>query len=203
MRFNPSDLTSWLLWAGSGKSQSPTSRSSAARSTQALATMRATMALAQDKRRPSSLAPVLWNRWAKPGTAAGADGRRGGGRAVGCNPSSATSRNSCATFPAGSPRRQILGESGPDRARAPATDRRRRPGRPAAKPRRRCPHRQGGTSPPMTSARASPATTTCASQCAPPRGRASVLGRVCTGRDPGTPMAGHASRPQLERRSAR
>jgi hypothetical protein len=110
VRFNPADLSSWLFWVG-GKSQSADLQVERGQVTQALATMRATLALAQDKRRPSSLAPVLWNRWtnlallqARMGDAAAAErSLQSFLRDV---------EEFRATFPAGSPRRQILAESG-------------------------------------------------------------------------------------------
>ena len=109
VRFNPADLTSWLFWAG-GKSQSADLQVERGQVTQALATMRATLALAQDKRRPSSLAPVLWNRWAN---LALLQARMGDAAAAERSLQSFLRdvEEFRATFPAGSPRRQILGES--------------------------------------------------------------------------------------------
>jgi hypothetical protein len=110
VRFNPADLTSWLFWVG-GKSQSADLQVERGQLTQALATMRATLALAQDKRRPSSLAPVLWNRWMN---LALLQARMGDAAAAGRSLQSFLRdvEEFRATFPADSPRRQILGESG-------------------------------------------------------------------------------------------
>ena len=62
VRFNPSDLSSWGFWM-TGKAQIADLQLKRGEVAHALAAMRETMALAQDKRRPSSLGPVLWYRW--------------------------------------------------------------------------------------------------------------------------------------------
>ena len=62
VRFNPADLNSWGFWS-LGKAQIADLQLDRGEVAHALATMRETMALAQDKRRPSSLGPVLWFRW--------------------------------------------------------------------------------------------------------------------------------------------
>jgi hypothetical protein len=62
VRFNPADLTSWGLWA-TGKAQVADLQLDRGEIAHALASMHETMALEQDKRRPSSLGPILWYRW--------------------------------------------------------------------------------------------------------------------------------------------
>ncbi|MDB6162709.1 MAG: hypothetical protein JWL98_141 [Xanthomonadaceae bacterium] len=109
VRFNPADLASWLFWAG-GKGQSADLLVERGQVTQAMAAMRATLALAQDKRRPSSLAPVVWSRWALLAMLQA----RAGEKAAAEQSMRSYVRDVIefmATFPAGSPRRQILGNS--------------------------------------------------------------------------------------------
>jgi len=62
VRFNPADLTTWSWWA-QGLQQVADLQFERGEVTQALATYHSLMALAQDKRRPSSLGPVLFARW--------------------------------------------------------------------------------------------------------------------------------------------
>jgi hypothetical protein len=62
VRFNPADLTTWSWWA-QGLQQVADLQFERGEVTQALATYRSLMALAQDRRRPSSLGPVMFYRW--------------------------------------------------------------------------------------------------------------------------------------------
>ncbi len=62
VRFNPSDLNTWSWWA-QGLQQVADLQFERGEVTQALATYRSLMALAQDKRRPSSLGPIVFYRW--------------------------------------------------------------------------------------------------------------------------------------------
>ena len=62
VRFNPADLTTWSWWI-TGLEQVYSQQFEGGEITNMLATMRSTMALAQDKRKPSSLGPILWFRW--------------------------------------------------------------------------------------------------------------------------------------------
>ena len=109
VRFNPADLTSWLFWAG-GKGQSADLQVERGQVTQAMDAMHETLALAQDKRRPSSLAPVLWNRWA---LLAMLQARAGDKTAAEQSMRSYLRdvNEFMLTFPAGSPRRLVIGNS--------------------------------------------------------------------------------------------
>jgi tetratricopeptide (TPR) repeat protein len=62
VRFNPSDLGAWQRWtlALSTGAEFKFERGEIA---EAIATMRSLLALEQDKRRPSSLGPVIWYHW--------------------------------------------------------------------------------------------------------------------------------------------
>jgi len=62
VRFNPADLTTWSWWA-QGLQNVADLQFERGEVTQAIATYRSLMALAQDRRRPSSLGPVLFARW--------------------------------------------------------------------------------------------------------------------------------------------
>jgi hypothetical protein len=62
VRFNPADLGTWSWWA-QGLQQVADLQFERGEVTQSLATYRSLMALAQDRRKPSSLGPVLFARW--------------------------------------------------------------------------------------------------------------------------------------------
>ena len=62
VRFNPADLTTWAWWV-TGREQISDLQLERGEISQALATMRGTMALAHDPRLPSSLGPILVFRW--------------------------------------------------------------------------------------------------------------------------------------------
>ena len=62
VRFNPSDLQGWGFWT-QGLSQVAKQQFQRGEIAHALATMHSMMALEQDKRRPSSLGPVMWPQW--------------------------------------------------------------------------------------------------------------------------------------------
>ncbi|HZV24468.1 MAG TPA: hypothetical protein VFF93_11955 [Luteimonas sp.] len=62
VRFNPSDLSAWQRW-GAGFSHLSDVQFERGDVAQSIATNRAVMALEQDPRRPSSLAPTLWFQW--------------------------------------------------------------------------------------------------------------------------------------------
>lgn len=62
VRFNPADLASWQFWSG-GKGDLGDVQLEQGLVAQSLATMRDALALSQDPRLPSSLGPVVWNRW--------------------------------------------------------------------------------------------------------------------------------------------
>ncbi|HEY6985143.1 MAG TPA: hypothetical protein VH375_03600, partial [Rhodanobacteraceae bacterium] len=64
VRFNPSDVTSWQRWSLALTAVSDRQFENGD-ITQAIATQRSVLALGEDKRRPSSLAPVLWYHWIK------------------------------------------------------------------------------------------------------------------------------------------
>jgi len=62
VRFNPSDLTAWTFWT-QGLRQVADQQLERGEVTHAIATLRMLFALEQDKRRPSSLGPVVWYQW--------------------------------------------------------------------------------------------------------------------------------------------
>jgi tetratricopeptide (TPR) repeat protein len=62
VRFNPSDLGSWQRWS-LGLSRVADFQFERGEIAQSIATNRTVVALEQDKRRPSSLAPILWFQW--------------------------------------------------------------------------------------------------------------------------------------------
>ena len=62
VRFNPSDLTAWSFWT-QGLRQVADRQLERGEVTHAIDTLRALFALEQDKRRPSSLGPVVWYQW--------------------------------------------------------------------------------------------------------------------------------------------
>ena len=62
VRFNPSDLTSWSFWI-QGLGQVADMQFERGEVAASMATMRAIMALADDKRRPGSLGPLLFFHW--------------------------------------------------------------------------------------------------------------------------------------------
>ena len=62
VRFNPSDLNSWIYWVR-GKDQMASVLLEEGRISAALDGFRATVALDQDARKPASLAPMLWSSW--------------------------------------------------------------------------------------------------------------------------------------------
>ncbi|MEO5622601.1 MAG: hypothetical protein ABJB02_03025 [Dokdonella sp.] len=62
VRFNPSDLTPWSFWT-KGLRQVADQQLERGEVTHAIATLRTLLALEQDKRRPSSLGPVVWYHW--------------------------------------------------------------------------------------------------------------------------------------------
>ncbi|MDH5175970.1 MAG: hypothetical protein OEX15_04815 [Gammaproteobacteria bacterium] len=62
VRFNPSDLNSWVYWMR-GKDQMAAVLLEQGRIGAALDGYRATVALDHDSRKPTSLAPMLWNNW--------------------------------------------------------------------------------------------------------------------------------------------
>jgi tetratricopeptide (TPR) repeat protein len=62
VRFNPSDLSTWQRW-GSGFSHLSDVQFERGEIARSIATNQALMALEQDPRRPSSLAPTLWFQW--------------------------------------------------------------------------------------------------------------------------------------------
>jgi conflict system STAND superfamily ATPase len=62
VRFNPSDLNAWGYWIA-GFENTAAFQLDRGEVAHALNTMHAMMGLAQNKRRPSSLAPLLWFRW--------------------------------------------------------------------------------------------------------------------------------------------
>jgi tetratricopeptide (TPR) repeat protein len=62
VRFNPSDLGSWSRWT-LGLSRVADFQFERGEIAHSIATSRAILALEQDKRRPSSLAPILWAEW--------------------------------------------------------------------------------------------------------------------------------------------
>jgi hypothetical protein len=63
VRFNPSDLNSWVYWIR-GKDQMASVLLEQGRIRAALDGYQATVALDQDARKPTSLAPMLWTNWA-------------------------------------------------------------------------------------------------------------------------------------------
>ena len=75
VRFNPADLTTWSWWI-TGLEQVADLQFERGEITNMLATMRQTMALANDKRIPSSLGPILWSRWLNVATVQAALGDR-------------------------------------------------------------------------------------------------------------------------------
>ncbi len=62
VRFNPADLTTWSWWA-QGLQQVADVQFERGEVAQSLATYRSLMALAQDRRKPSSLGPIVFYRW--------------------------------------------------------------------------------------------------------------------------------------------
>ena len=62
VRFNPSDLGAWQRWAV-GLSQMSDVQFERGEVAQSIATSRALLAMENDPRRPSSLAPILWYQW--------------------------------------------------------------------------------------------------------------------------------------------
>jgi uncharacterized protein (UPF0147 family) len=62
VRFNPADLNTWSWWV-QGLQQVADLHFERGEVTQTLATYRSMMALAQDRRRPSSLGPITFYRW--------------------------------------------------------------------------------------------------------------------------------------------
>jgi tetratricopeptide (TPR) repeat protein len=62
VRFNPSDLNSWVFWIR-GQEQVANIELEQGRVSQSLASLRATTALSEDSRRPQSLGPLLWTQW--------------------------------------------------------------------------------------------------------------------------------------------
>ena len=62
VRFNPSDLSTWGFWT-TGLRQVADLQFEQGHLTQSIGTLRKLMALADDKRRPSSLGPVIWYQW--------------------------------------------------------------------------------------------------------------------------------------------
>jgi hypothetical protein len=62
VRFNPSDLNSWIYWIR-GNDQVGGVLFEQGRVTEAIATQQGTVAFDQDPRKPSSLAPLLWQSW--------------------------------------------------------------------------------------------------------------------------------------------
>ncbi len=106
VRFNPADLASWQFWTG-GKGQLGDVQLEQGRVAQSMATMRAALALEQDPRRPSSLGPVVWNRW---GTLAALQARAGDQAAAEKSLQSfVRDRNELiGTFQPGDPRRDVL-----------------------------------------------------------------------------------------------
>ena len=109
VRFNPADLTTWSWWI-TGLEQIADSQFDRGEMTNMLTTMRQTMALADDKRIPSSLGPILWSRWLKVAAIQAMLSRRQGCR---CSSHAAGVRTvdikeQAATLAAEDPRRQIL-----------------------------------------------------------------------------------------------
>jgi hypothetical protein len=62
VRFNPSDMTTWQLWT-TGLRNVADGQFDRGEISHAIATMHSLFALAQDKRLPSSLGPVVWYHW--------------------------------------------------------------------------------------------------------------------------------------------
>ena len=62
IRFNPSDLNSWARWT-IGIRQLANTQLDHGEVAHAIATMKGLLALEQDPRRPSSLAPIVWFHW--------------------------------------------------------------------------------------------------------------------------------------------
>jgi hypothetical protein len=62
VRFNPSDLNSWVYWAR-GMDQQAGVLLEQGRVEDAIDGYRRLVALAQDPRKPASMAPLLWNHW--------------------------------------------------------------------------------------------------------------------------------------------
>ncbi len=106
VRFNPADLASWQFWAG-GKGQLGDVQLEQGLVAKSMATMRDVLTLAQDPRRPSSLGPVVWNRW---GTLAALQARTGDAAAAEKSLQSfVRDRNELiATFTPDDSRRQLL-----------------------------------------------------------------------------------------------
>ncbi|HEX7374497.1 MAG TPA: hypothetical protein VF277_05950, partial [Steroidobacteraceae bacterium] len=62
VRFNPSDFNSWVYWVR-GKDLVSEVLLEQGRVAEAVASMRATVALEDDPRKPGSLGPILWQTW--------------------------------------------------------------------------------------------------------------------------------------------
>ena len=62
VRFNPSDLNSWVYWIR-GKDQVAAVLMEQGHIADALEAQRATVALDEDARKPTSLAPMIWSNW--------------------------------------------------------------------------------------------------------------------------------------------
>jgi hypothetical protein len=108
VRFNPADLFSWQSWTG-GYGQLSDLQVEHGRIAEGMATMREVLALGEDKRIPSSLGPLLWQRWqalalvqARAGDMAGAE-RSFKAYARGLE-------EFRETFPEGDPRRALFAE---------------------------------------------------------------------------------------------
>ncbi len=106
VRFNPANLASWQFWAG-GKGRLGDVLLEQGQVAKSMATMRDALTLAQDPRRPSSLGPIVWNRW---GTLATLQARAGDAAAAEKSLQSfVRDRNELiATFTPDDARRQLL-----------------------------------------------------------------------------------------------
>ena len=109
VRFNPADLFSWQSWTG-GFGQLSDLQVEHGRIAEGATTMREVLALGADKRIPSSLGPLLWQRWqalvllqVRSGDQAGAE-RSFKAFATGLE-------EFRVTFPEGDPRRDLFAEA--------------------------------------------------------------------------------------------
>ncbi len=105
VRFNPSDLNSWIYWIR-GNDQVGAVLFEQGRVAESIATEQATVAFNQDPRKPSSLMPLLWQSWSVL-TATQARAGQVAGAQASLAKAAVAARESEAIEPEGSPRREL------------------------------------------------------------------------------------------------
>jgi hypothetical protein len=107
VRFNPSDLNSWIYWIR-GNDQVGAVLFEQGRVAEAIATEQGTVAFEQDPRRPSNFGPMLWQSWAGL-TATQARAGQAAAAEASLAKTAAAGRESAALEPVGSKQTQLYG----------------------------------------------------------------------------------------------